>query len=390
VDFQEIKMKNQHLIMATLLLLLMAGCSPASQSNSPAGKASAPGSVLWTYATQGEVWSSPAAANGVVYFGSDDHSVYAVNVKTHKLNWKFETSDIVRSRPAVANGIVYFSSDDGYLFAVNAKNGRQVWKLDMGRPVASRKPVPESWDYMQSSPAVADGKVYSGTSNPNFYAVNARTGRIEWQTQVGLYVRSSPAVVDGVVYFGDWLGTLYALDAKTGTTKWTFNTFGQVIPSPTVVDGIIYIGSKFPCLYAIDAQTGEQKWCFKYPANIPWVESSAALAEGLVFVGSSDWDKVNAINASTGELKWDFTTEGDPWSSPAVANGVVYIGSTGAGLYALDAASGSELWTVETGAPLKTVDNRFSSSVVSSPLIVDGVVFFGSLDGKLYAVSTGQ
>lgn len=380
-------MKNHYMVMAVLLLCLLAGCGPAGRADLAEDKDSAPGSVLWTFATQDEVWSSPAIARGVVYFGSDDHSVYAVNIKTHKLNWKFETSDIVRARPAVANGIVYFSSDDGYLFAVNAGNGRLAWKLDMGRPVAPRKPIPESWDYMQSSPAVADGMVYSGTSNPNFYAVDARTGQVKWQAQVGLYVRSSPAVVDGVVYFGDWLGSLYALDAKTGSTKWTFNTFGPVIPSPTVVDGIIYIGSKFPCLYAIDAQTGEQKWCFKYPANIPWVESSAALADGVVYVGSSDWDKVNAINASTGELKWDFTTKGDPWSSPAIANGVVYIGSTGAGLYALDAVSGSELWTVKTGAPLKTVDSRFSSSVVSSPLIVDGVVFFGSLDGKLYAVS---
>jgi outer membrane protein assembly factor BamB len=112
------------------------------------------------------------------------------------------------------------------------------------------------------------------------------------------------------------------------------------------------------------------------------------VANGIVYVGSSDWFKVNAIDAATGELKWDFTTKGDPWCSPAVSNGVVYIGATGGYLYALNALSGAELWKVKTDAALKTVDPvRFDGGVVSSPVVVDGVVYFGGLDGKLYAVS---
>ncbi len=97
----------------------------------------------------------------------------------------------------------------------------------------------------------------------------------------------------------------------------------------------------------------------------------------MVYVGSSDWYKVNAIDIATGELKWDFTTQGDPWSSPAVSNGVVYIGATGGYLYALDGASGTELWKVKTGPALKTVEPvRFDGGVVSSPTVVDGVRLF--------------
>jgi outer membrane protein assembly factor BamB len=121
------------------------------------------------------------------------------------------------------------------------------------------------------------------------------------------------------------------------------------------------------------------------------VESSAAVADGIVYVGSSDWFRVNAVDAQTGELVWDFETKGDPWSSPAVADGVVYIGATGGYLYALDAKNGSELWKVRTGPALATVDPvRFDGGVVSSPTVVAGVVYFGSLDGKLYAVSTAS
>jgi outer membrane protein assembly factor BamB len=343
---------------------------------------------LWTFATQGEVWSSPTVKDGVVYFGSDDHFLYAVDVATHQLKWKFETGDLVRSRPAVAAGTVYFTSDDNYLYAVDAQTGKETWRFDMGKAVMPREPIPRGWDYMQSSPAVADGVVYVGSANPNFYAVDAKTGQEKWRFKAGLYVRSSPAVVNGVVYFGDWLGKLFALDAQTGQEKWNFNTGDSVVPSPTVVDGVVYVGSKYPCLFALDAQNGQKKWCFSYPSSIAWVESSAAVADGVVYVGSSDWMRLNAVDAATGKLRWYFNTKGDPWCSPAVAEGVVYIGATGGYFYALDAAAGRELWRVRTDSALKTMDVRFDGGVVSSPAVVDGIVYFGSMDGKLYAVGT--
>ncbi len=384
-----------------LIALILAGCQSApvaiesTPSSTPqtaetpaAGATLEPGyrAPLWTFSTDGEIWSSPAVQDGVVYFGSDNHFLYALDLKTLALKWKFKAGDIVRSRPAVAGGTVYFTADDNQLYALDAQNGKAVWQFDMGKPFEARAPIPKSWDYMQSSPAVAGGVVYVGSAGSNFFAVDAITGKEKWRVPVGLYVRSSPAVVNGVVYFGDWLGKVYALDAQTGQTKWTVNTYGSVVPSPTVVDGMVYIGSKYPCLFALDAQTGEQKWCFAYGNS--WVESSAAVVDGVVYAGSSDWDRVNAVDAATGELKWYFTTKGDPWCSPAVSNGVVYIGATGGFFYALDAASGAEKWRLQTAKQIATQDARFDGGVVSSPVVAGGVVYFGGLDGKLYAVST--
>jgi outer membrane protein assembly factor BamB len=324
----------------------------------------------------------------VVYFGSDDHFFYAVDIATHQLMWKFETGDLVRSRPAAADGLVYFTSDDNYLYALEAQTGKEVWRFDMGKGLHPRGALEVRWDYMQSSPAIAEGIVYVGSANPNFYAVDARTGQEKWRFKASFYVRSSPAVVDGVVYFGDWDRNVYALDAQTGQEKWSFDTGSSVVPSPTVVDGVVYIGSKAPCVFALDAQSGQKIWCFPYPASIAWVESSAAVADGVVYVGSSDWRRLNAIDAATGQLKWYIPTKGFPWCSPAVADGVVYIGATGGYFYAVDAETGQELWRVETGKSLVTVAYGISAGVVSSPTVVDGVVYFGSLDGNLYAVST--
>ncbi len=74
---------------------------------------------LWKYSTEGEVFSSPAVANGTVYVGSDDSNLYALNATTGRLTWSFTTGDEVSSSPAVANGVVYVGSNDGNVYALS-------------------------------------------------------------------------------------------------------------------------------------------------------------------------------------------------------------------------------------------------------------------------------
>ncbi len=72
----------------------------------------------WKFKTEGEVRSSPAIADEVVYFGSEDSHLYAVDIKTGQQKWKFKTGGWVSSSPAVADGVVYFGNTDGHLYAV--------------------------------------------------------------------------------------------------------------------------------------------------------------------------------------------------------------------------------------------------------------------------------
>src|SRR3954468_24909490 len=81
------------------------------------------------------------------------------------------------------------------------------------------------------------------------------------------------------------------------------------------------------------------------------------------------------------ELKWKFETKAQIHGTPAVANGVVYVGSTSTNLLALDLETGAFKWKFQTGA-----------CIVSAPAVADGVVYIESYDGNLYAVdaATGQ
>lgn len=349
---------------------------------------------FWTFTTQGEIWSSPVVQDGVIYFGSDDHFLYAVELVHHLVKWKFETGGLVRSRPAIADQRVYFTSDDNYLYAVDAQSGEEAWRFDLGKALRPRGSLESNeWDYSISSPAVMDGTVFAGSGNDNFYAVDASTGQEKWQFQAKGPIRSSPVAAEGVVYFGDSFGMLYALNSQTGQEEWHFYTNNgyYAVSSPTVVDGIVYVGNRGmnPALYAIAAQNGEQQWHLPFEGS--WVDSSAALVDGVVYIGSSDWLRLSAINATTGNLKWQFRGSGYMWCSPAVADGVVYIGDTDQYFYAVNATTGQEKWRVQIGNALKTVvsaSRPFHGGVVSSPVVSDGVVYFGGLDGKFYAVST--
>src|SRR4051812_11967756 len=80
--------------------------------------------VKWKFATGGRIISSPVADKGVIYVGSWDYNVYAVDAETGKQKWKFTTLGPVASTPAIANGTVYFGSYDGKFYAVDAETGK--------------------------------------------------------------------------------------------------------------------------------------------------------------------------------------------------------------------------------------------------------------------------
>ncbi len=138
-------------------------------------------------------------ANGAVYFGCDDHNVYALDATFGTLLWSFTTGEEVFSSPAVANGVVYVGSNDGSLYALDASTGRKIWDYPAGK-----------WG--GSSPAVAKGVVYIGSvfsSGYNIHAVNAISGKGLWNYAAG-YVESSPAVADGILYVGSGDANVYA------------------------------------------------------------------------------------------------------------------------------------------------------------------------------------
>ncbi len=308
-------------------------------------------------------YSSPAIASGIVYVGSKDGYLYAFDAKSGTQLWRASTGASILSSPAVVNNIVYIGSDRFYAF--NAKSGSLLWKTHMSGGFIS-------------SPAVVNNVVYVGSDDDNLYALDAKTGKILWQKHTGGAIDSCPAVDNGVVYVGSKDGNLYAFNANNkGRILWQIPMGG--VSSPAFVDGVVYVAFNSN-LYAFDAETGILRWPAPIPAPPGFHYLSPAVANGIVYVGSQDnkssdpeGGNLYAFDVNSEKQLWT-APAGNIESSPTIANGVVYVGSNNGNLYAYDAKSGANLWATPISVPIE-----------ASPTVAYGVVYVVSHDDKLYA-----
>ena len=388
--------------------------------------------VAWKFKTGGRVISSPALAGETVIFGSTDRNVYAVSTVDGSLRWKFATNGLVTSSPAIDGQTVYVNSADGLLYALDLASGAVKWRFATNgerrfsapgiHGIAPRtETMPDPFDMFTSSPVIANGRVYFGSGDGNVYAIDAPTGSLSWKFQTGNVVHATPAVVDGIVYVGSWDRNLYALDAATGAKRWAFETgqdtviYNQVgINSSAVVsNGIVFVGARDGHFYAVDAKSGQLRW--KHDNHMGWTIASPAVLDGTVYFPTSDGTRFKALDAQTGNVRFDVENKAVSFSSPAIAAGTVYYGTSDGVLHAIDATTGRTVADFQTdgnksngskytdaegkmsGVLLYTertldgifagLDRMFSmGSIISSPVIRAGVLYVGSADGNLYAL----
>jgi outer membrane protein assembly factor BamB len=319
--------------------------------------------TLWTYSTNDTFWESPSVVDGIVYVGSEHNGwVYALDASSGALLWTYATDGSVTSCPAVAGGVVYVGFVGG-VDALNAYSGNELWSFTTGK-VAT-----------YSSPAVVDGVVYVGSGDNSVYALNADSGDLIWNFTTGNLVYSSPAVVNGVVYIGSFDDNVYALNASNGQKLWNYTTGGPVYSSPVVEAGVVYVGSNDYDVYALNAFTGSKLWSYRTGNS---VESSPTFFSGILIVGSDDGN-VYVFNSFEGIKLGSSTTGANVLSSPALVNsvvyvdpdtggayymGLIYVGSNDGSVYAINPSNSGKVWSYNTSSP-----------VYSSPAIADGAVY---------------
>ena len=328
---------------------------------------------LWAGIAFGAGTSSPGVAGDLVYVGAGvDIMAFNRTGCTGQCNyrWLATLNSNVESSPAIAGGVVYITSvaESSKLYAFDAAGG----PANCDAQFRTCSPLwTAAVEGSPTSPAVANAVAYVGGSGLFVFDAAGVTGCAAKQCQplwagiTGAAITSSPAVTGTTAYVGSNDGKLYAFDATgsdahcSGTPRvcdplWTAATNGAVHSSPAVSGSTVYVGSDDGKLYAFDA-TGSDADCSGTPR----------VCDPL----------------------WTATTNGAVRSSPAVANGVVYVGSDDGNVYAYDARG-----QVNCSAQSKTCTPLWSAStggaVKSSPAVANGFLYVGSDDGKLYAFAT--
>lgn len=186
---------------------------------------------------------------------------------------------------------------------------------------------------IHSSPAISGGKVFFGSRDHNFYALDAETGEKEWEFGTGSWVESSPAVSGGTVYVGSNDGNLYALDTQNGEEIWKFKTRFPVESAPSIAGDVVYFGSDDYYIYALDKENGGKIWDFDTGSP---AKSSPVISEGILYTGSGGSGYSYAINAENGLRRLRFKSHYTVYSAPAVSQGNVYFVTTNGMIYTVE------------------------------------------------------
>lgn len=331
----------------------------------------------WPSALGGAIYGSPFVANGAVYVGDITGHVYALDAVTGRRLWTYPRKGHIGAvgyRPQVAGATVYVGSGDGDVYAINTTTGTLRWRSEAGAPLSS-------------SPVYIKGIIYFGTANNNLQALKAKTGARYWKPVPfagifehgpGVYTLEMPAVPlrNRAVYVGAG-GLLYALNAATGQRLWRqpprLGTGDDSIPTVSPDGQTVYVGGDDHGLYAINVKNGIRQW--KHPTPAP-VKAHIAVGHGVVYFASGDY--AYAVKAD-GTDYWRPRDFGARVSGLFVTNGSVYVGS-GNGIYCLDDTTGRQC---QGWHPYK------ASGLVSAPVFNYGKIYFGTQDGKVYALTPG-
>jgi outer membrane protein assembly factor BamB len=311
----------------------------------------ADGKLAWTFAAGRAVHGEALVTPDHVYFACDSGFLYKLERANGKEVWRYDLGDAqvgrVFAHPAVFDydfhgprplldrGIVYVGSGDGALHAVDDATGARRFRYDMGGKVR----VSAVW---------LDGTVMVGSMDGKVAAIDAATGAERWARDLKAPVTTAPAIVDGKLIVGTRGSVLYALRPATGETIWRDLFWGSWVESEAVTDaGTLYIGSSdLRRVSAIDPRDGRIAWRTDVFGS-PW--GRPAITTRRVYVGAVGTDpyavrhlgSVVALERDGGRIAWRWPAPATPGAlhtgfaaSPVIDGDTMVIGGLDGTLYA--------------------------------------------------------
>jgi eukaryotic-like serine/threonine-protein kinase len=312
--------------------------------------------LQWRIQTGAEIMASPILGNGLVYIGSSDRNLFALEFKTGRERWRYEAGSGLITTATLDGGFIY-STFMETIFALDAATGDEGW-------------FASAYGHNASTPAIS-GDNLSVTGDTRLYTFAASTGDLRWIADLGgVVLNGAPAISGGMVHITCTLPNTervryLAVDAMTGTHVWSVDFDGWWDVIPVVTGGYVYVANSDGVLRALDAATGHERWTA--PIGSASV-SIPAVAENRVYVSADR--TLFAFDAATGAARWHLHNAG---GALTIADAVIYSVLWDGPLVAVDATTGTEQWRLDTGGG------------AGAATVADGLVIVGGRDGSIRA-----
>ncbi|HEV8367531.1 MAG TPA: PQQ-binding-like beta-propeller repeat protein [Pyrinomonadaceae bacterium] len=315
--------------------------------------------LLWTYDADDSIESSAAIVGSTVFVGSQKGELISLNLENGALYWKYQIdSPIGESSPAYSDGVVYIGDLGGWLHAVNASDGKKIWAFKTNSEI-------------KSSPVVVGDRVLIGSYDENLYCVSTRNGSLIWKFKTNGPVHSTPGVLNGVAFIAGCDELFRGIRIADGKEMFSVSSDAYTGASPALRENSAFYGTFNNEVLMVSLTDHKVGWRYEHPQRKFPYYSSAAVTANRVVVGGRD-KLVHGISL-TGKGVWTFVTRARVESSPAIADGRVFVGSNDGRFYVLNLNTGAKVWEFTAGAPLS-----------ASPAIAKGRIVIGSQDGRLY------
>jgi len=339
-------------------------------------------------------WPGTTVHDGIIYAGSTDGRVVAINSSTENLEWSYSIAPVttpssglscgqtsittaIYGTPVVDRDIVYIGTYSGQVYALTIARGADRWVY----------PRTGSIGAIVGSPVIANETIYISSSDSMVYALDTIHGDLKWKSEIldeegkrHEKLWTSVVVHDGAVYMSTFDGHIYALSAETGELDWSFESEAGFTSSPVIDEDTIFLGSFDRYLYAVKIGSDVPMW--KFPEEKPagnWFWASPIVNEGIVYAGCLD-GKVYAIEAQTGGKLWEFDAGNAIVSPPVLMDNLLIVTDESGTVYVFDLSAELE----DEAVPLKTIS--IGADVKSSFCAHDGLVYIRGEDNQLYVV----
>jgi outer membrane protein assembly factor BamB len=271
----------------------------------------ADGTEIWKRKFESGFIASPSLRGELLYVADMDGKLHALDLKTGEPKWTFTAESEIDNGVNFWKDNVLFGSQDSKLYCLNADSGELVWKFAIQ-------------DQIRCMPTVVGDRSFIAGCDSTLHIIDLNTGKEAAGVPIEAPTGVTPAVLGDNVYFGTEGGTFFAVNWKDAKVTWKAEDKGSPQPyrsSPAVQDDIVVVGSRSRRVEAYDPKTGKELWTF---ATKQRIDSSPVIVGDRVFVGAAD-GRLYGLDLRTGKQDWEYQASGGFTGSPAVADGKLVI-----------------------------------------------------------------
>lgn len=250
--------------------------------------------------------------------------------------WQTGSNDKPSGPLSVQNGRLIYSGTRKKLKFYDATTGRYLGAYKTGFPVQSGVVVPDTIAYYGTAPY-----------RNKLYAVNLRKRSRLWE-------HKAHDIASGLLYYDNMLlgasgdGRIFALNSSDGTPIWEYQAEGGCVAGPSLDGRMLYQPSDFGRIHYLRVTDGKHGCSAKLMAAITGQVAVGEFAYACDVTGN-----VGAFDKTTCDTEWKRTLDAPIWGAPALADGILYIGTTAGTVWALDGDTGNDLWRIDVGEVIK-------------------------------------